>query len=346
MKSRWVLLSLFLVVALSSGQVPTPVPVLCYHGFSDDTTGAGGKLTEQYARFEAMLRFLARSGYRTAFPEEMPTLRETTLRPVVVTFDDGRKDQMRAAEMMNRYGFKGIFFIIPARIKETPIGSMTPSDLRQLVRWGHRVGVHGFAHKSLPSSVEEADSSVSASLDRLASYLPEQTAFPNFAFPFGHYDTVTFRRTAAVYSYLHTVNPGYWDGFSNVLPRMLITSDQPFDFFKSYVLEAALYQPLLMPVTPDGATADTVEFRSSSSLSPQRVELLSVSADREGYHYAIHPTGSALRTVGSKVLLDLREHLEIYYHDTRGVISYALIERRPQGGIMYVSPGVMHWVVR
>ncbi|MEX1276165.1 MAG: polysaccharide deacetylase family protein [Bacteroidota bacterium] len=346
MRKRSLLLLLFIAATISSAQVRSPVPVLCYHGFADDTTGVTGKLTEQYARFEDMLRFLARSGYQSVFPEEMQSPPEAISRPVVITFDDGRKDQLRAAEMMHRYGFKGIFFIIPARIEAESDKSMTPTDLRQLVAWGHQIGVHGFAHQSLPSSQEETEASVSTSLEQLTASNSGQSSFLNFAYPFGHYDTATYRRTAAVYPFLHTVNPGYWDGVSNLLPRMLITSDNPGDFFKTYVLGSTEFQPVLELVTANGSTADRVEFRSRKPIVIEHVELLSVSADKDGYHYAIHPAASALHIEGSKVMLNLSGHLQRYYHDTRTVISYALVERRERGEIVYLSPGVMHWVVR
>lgn len=345
-KVRFLLLLVLFAFSVSLGQVPYGIPVLCYHGFTDDTAGVSGKLTEQYARFEDMLRFLARSGYQSVFPEEVKSLPEAISRPVVITFDDGRRDQLRAAEMMYQYGFKGIFFIIPARIEAESDKFMTPRDLQQLVAWGHQIGVHGFAHQSLPSSQEETESSVSTSLERLSAFVPGQSSFPNFAYPFGHYDSATYRRTATSYPFLHTVNPGYWDGVSNLLPRMLITSDNPADFFKTYVLESAGFRPVIELVTPDGSSAERVEFRSYHPIVVERVEILSVSADKEGYHYAIHPAASALHIEGSKVMLNLLEHLQRYYHDTRKVISYALVERREREKIVYLSPGVMHWVVR
>lgn len=337
---------ILLTVGRSPGQVANGIPVLCYHGFTDDTSGSTGKLTEQYARFEEMLRFLAQTGSQSVFPEEIHAVPGAPSRPIIITFDDGRKDQLRAAKMMHQYGFKGIFFVIPARIEAESEQFMTPTDLRQLNHWGHQVGVHGFEHRSLPSTPKETDASVSTSLERLRLILSGQSSFPNFAYPFGHYDSATYSRTAGAYKFLHTVNPGYWDGMSDLLPRMLITSDNPVDFFKAYVLASAEFRPVLELMTPDGSTAEMVEFRSLHPIDIKRLEILSVSVDKEGYHYAMHPAVSALQLEGSRVMLDLPGHLQRYYHDTRTVISYALVERGEQGEIIYLSPGVMHWVVR
>jgi peptidoglycan/xylan/chitin deacetylase (PgdA/CDA1 family) len=60
---------------------------------------------------------------------------------VVLTFDDGTVDHLRAAETLAARGMAGIFFIPPARMGTRD--RLTPRHVQTLQALGHRVGSHG-----------------------------------------------------------------------------------------------------------------------------------------------------------------------------------------------------------
>ncbi|MBI4429976.1 MAG: polysaccharide deacetylase family protein, partial [Ignavibacteriales bacterium] len=251
-----------LLCTLSFAQVNAPVPILCYHGFASDTSALQGKLTEKYGRFDKMLEFLIDHGYQTVFPEELEVEEVDIKKPVILTFDDGRKEQLRAAEMMNKRGMRGIFFIVPSRISSAGRSEfLTKEDLAILWELGHQIGVHGFSHRSMVESPEETEAVRTQSLPVIQEAIHMQRVFPSFAYPFGHYDTSVVQVVSEFYRYLHTVNPGYWDGRSKHIPRTLITNDRPEEFFQEYILKSSEYQPSLSSLLKDGSQANVVPFR-------------------------------------------------------------------------------------
>jgi peptidoglycan/xylan/chitin deacetylase (PgdA/CDA1 family) len=318
---------------------PGGIPVLAWHNFADSAGNRPGSLTESYAAFEEMIVFLRENGFRSVFPDQVqPGARDP--RQVILTFDDGTRGQMRAAEIVERHGFRGIFFVIPARVAGGDGSYLNPDDLERLVRAGHRVAAHGYQHRSLPGSGME----VAASLVRSTRLLGEgaqPTAHHDFAFPFGHYTDAIADAVAGEYRYLHTVNPGYWDARSALLPRMLIMGGVEPALFREYVLAARHYRPTLEPLTPDGSVAGSIAFRAHGPV-PDGLELFAITADATGQSYVSRPLDGLVRMAGDTLWLDLAGYMARHYQPGRSVISYALMTREG-GELRYASPGVMHW---
>ncbi|WP_420129102.1 polysaccharide deacetylase family protein [Longimicrobium sp.] len=315
------------------------VPVLAWHGFADSAGTRPGSLTESYAAFEEMIVFLRENGFRSAFPEEVRAGADASARQVILTFDDGTAGQMRAAEILERHGFRGIFFVIPTRTGSND-GFLGADDLERLARAGHRVAAHGWQHRSLPGSGTE----VAASLARSPTTLGERaqpTAKYDFAFPFGHYTDYIAEALAGGYRYLHTVNPGYWDGRSPLLPRMLIMAGVKPALFREYVLAGRHYRPTLEPLTPDGAVAGRIAFRAHGPV-PDGLELFAITADASGRSYVSNPLGDLARVAGDTVWVDLAGYMARHYPPGRAVISYALVTRE-NGEMRYASPGLLNW---
>lgn len=318
---------------------PGGVPVLAWHNFKDVVTPRDGELTESFAAFEEMIVFLKQNGFRSVFPEQA---RPGAGRQVILTFDDGRKEQVRAAEILERHGMRGIFFVIPTRAASGDPRFMDLDDLERLARAGHRVAAHGYEHRSLPGSGTEVAASLVRSM-RMLGERAQPTAKHDFAFPFGHYTDQIAEAVGESYRYLHTVNPGYWDGASPLLPRMLIMSNvaDP-ELFRRYVLAGETYRPMLEPITPDGAVAGQIAFRARGPV-PRGLELFAITADASERSYVKHPLGEMARVAGDTVWVDLAAYMARHYPPGRAVISYALVTG--EGGEMrYASPGVLNWI--
>lgn len=328
--------------ALRAAADETGIPVLTWHGFADSLTGQGGNLTESYARFEQTLAWLREQGFRSVFPGEVRPGDDRS-RMVVLTFDDGPKDHLRAAQILERYGFRGIFFVIPNRIRLGHPAHLTPDELQQLVRGGHRVAAHGYQHGSLASSGTEVAGTLARSHGIIAGQAGAVVAGQDFAFPFGHYTPEVAEAVAGEFRYLHTVDPGYWDGRSALVPRLLVMNDIDLSFFQDYVKDGAGNLPAWEPLFPSGGMGQSLAFSTHGAPVPANVELLAISPDSAGRSYASHPLGDALRVRGDTAWVDMRAHLRRYFPPQRVAVSYALVTRA-DGRIRYLTPGLLHWV--
>jgi hypothetical protein len=161
--------------------------------------------------------------------------------------------------------------------------------------------------------------------------------------PFGHYTPEVNRALGARYRYLMSVNPGYWDGASVMIPRMLIFNGVPLDMYRLYLTGAGEFDPILTAVTADGSISDSVRFRIEKGVVPRNVELLAVSGASSGKPYDSNPAVDEIMVRDGFLTLDLKKHRDRFFGADRNVIAYALITRS-NGTIRYLSRGVMHWI--
>lgn len=123
------------------------VPVLCYHNFSPRNNT---DMTLSYNRFCEQIRSLADSGYQTVSPEELYAYLANggslPPKPLVISFDDGRLAQYTmAADVLEHYGFTGMFFIMTVTVDKPNYMSCTM--LNDLASRGHAIGVHTYDHQ-------------------------------------------------------------------------------------------------------------------------------------------------------------------------------------------------------
>jgi len=317
------------------------IPVLTWHGFAERHPERGN-LTSTYADFERWMAFLRRHHFRSVFPDQVRP-GDDRRRMVVLTFDDGTAEQVRAAEIMERYGFRGVFFVIPDRTDRGGARYLDSAAVTRLARAGHRIAPHGYSHRSMAIIPAEVDST----LLRSAAMIARQSAQPpmdaDFAFPFGHYTAEVARTVGGAYRYLHTVDPGYWDGRDPLLPRLLLMSDVDPRIYQGYVLGGARYRPVLRPLTEPGAVADSVAFLAPRGFVPRGVHVFAVTADADNRSYVTHPAADFVRVRGDTVWLDLAGYMRRTYPPGRAVISYALVVRDGRH-IRYLTPGLLTWL--
>lgn len=112
-------------------------------------------------------------------------------RPVLLTFDDGGKSAVRAADALAAHGWRGHFFVITGRIGDRTF--LDAAEIRALRDAGHLIGSHSHTHpdifRELPFDrmVEEWRES----RDRLENLLGEPCT--TAAVPGGHISTAVFR---------------------------------------------------------------------------------------------------------------------------------------------------------
>lgn len=127
------------------------VPVLCYHHIREiqmpSRKDRGYEVT--LAQFKAQMKILADSGYQTVLPDQLNDylVYGTPLppKPVMLTYDDTSEEHFTIAKPeMEKYGFKGVFFLMTISIDRPRY--MTKAQIKQLADDGHAVASHTWDH--------------------------------------------------------------------------------------------------------------------------------------------------------------------------------------------------------
>ncbi|MGN6165862.1 MAG: polysaccharide deacetylase family protein [Flavisolibacter sp.] len=125
------------------------VPVLCYHHIyatlPPKTTGYDVTISA----FKQQMKALADSGYKTISPEQYYNYlvygSPLPAKPVMLTYDDTDEEQFSIAKPeMDKYGFKGVYFIMTISINRPRY--MTKEQIKQLSDEGHTIASHTWDH--------------------------------------------------------------------------------------------------------------------------------------------------------------------------------------------------------
>ena len=133
------------------------VPVLCYHRIAD---GKKGDYTVSLATFSEHMKLLADSGYHSINPAQLYDYlvynHNLPSKPVMITFDDSRAEHSEiAAPVMEKYGFKGVFFIMTITCNKK--NYMTTQQIAGLAKEGNTIGLHSWDHTMVTKYKESAD---------------------------------------------------------------------------------------------------------------------------------------------------------------------------------------------
>lgn len=162
------------------------VPVLCYHHIRDRNS----RMSEYEVKiqtFKDQLKSLADSGYKTVTPDEyveyLTTGAPLPEKPVMLTYDDTDKEQYTiGAQEMNKYGFKGVFFIMTISIGRP--NYMTKEELKNLSDSGHIIAAHTWDHNRVTKYTQEDwDKQLTESAKKLEAITGRPIKY--FAYPFG-----------------------------------------------------------------------------------------------------------------------------------------------------------------
>ena len=156
------------------------LPVLMYHKLGTPVS----RYTVSYWAFEQHLIWLRNQGFTPITISEayagMFGGASLPAHPIMITFDDGPQSQWAAAEILDSYGYRGVFFVHPN-------GELTPDQLRDLDRRGHEIGSHSIGHPFLTLvSNDQLWYETAGSRDALSAQLGKPVEY--FAYPFGDWD--------------------------------------------------------------------------------------------------------------------------------------------------------------
>ena len=212
---------------------PDGVVVFVYHSVAKHRTGETGEQREldvDTTTFRAEMDVLRRHHCAVvSFSSVVDALRQHRSLPdgaVVLTFDDGWKDQYEEAfPILKQYGFTATFFIYTHAIDNGP-AFMTWDAVRDLQHSGMTIGAHSRTHPELT----RADVSLVDEINGARSDLAHQTGVaPDlFAYPYGSWNK---RVAAAVGAAGFNAARGMADGRVRphsdlmALPAVLATDD-------------------------------------------------------------------------------------------------------------------------
>ncbi len=170
------------------------VPILCYHHIRPYRPAESMNMKSYSvtpAAFAEQMKTLSDSGYHTILPDQLynylafgdplPTL------PIMLTFDDTDLEQFTiGATEMNKYNFKGVYFIMTIAIGRPRY--MSREQLKQLTDEGHTIQGHTWDHHMVTKYMAEdwekqlieADKKLEDITGRKIQY---------FAYPFGLWNT-------------------------------------------------------------------------------------------------------------------------------------------------------------
>ena len=104
------------------------IPILMYHNITEDPLMTN-RITVTKERFERDMNFLVDKGYTTITFEDLINfkegLKELPEKPIIITFDDGRKNIYDLAyPIMKEKNIKFTFFVIGKRLEQLPEDAM------------------------------------------------------------------------------------------------------------------------------------------------------------------------------------------------------------------------------
>ena len=163
------------------------IPVLCYHGI---VNGKKSDYKVTPATFTAQMKILSDSGYHSISPAQLYDYlvynKSLPKKPVMITFDDSRAEHATiAAPIMEKYGFRGVFFIMTITYDKK--NYMTKEQIVRLAKAGHTVGLHTWDHTMVTKYKSAADwqkeiADPRKKLEKIIGRSVDYFAYPNGVF--------------------------------------------------------------------------------------------------------------------------------------------------------------------
>ncbi|MDH5721570.1 MAG: polysaccharide deacetylase family protein [Spirochaetia bacterium] len=172
------------------------IPVLCYHHVISDMNEAKSLFHLQKSKFKEQIKWLKENGFSTISLEDFSKYlnNEPVLlpeKPVLITFDDGRKNFFRnARDILNEVDYKAVLFVYPGPIEKGHSYFLSWSELELLKNEGHEIQSHAYSHPNLSKlSAAEQNAEIMTSKEIIEKKLNIKVNW--LAYPFGVYNHTT-----------------------------------------------------------------------------------------------------------------------------------------------------------
>lgn len=165
------------------------IPVLCYHRIDNKTKG---DYTVTPATFDAHMKALADSGFTSIQPAQLYDYlvynKAIPNKSVLITFDDSRSEHYEvAAPAMEKYGFRGVFFIMTITLNKK--NYMDTTQIAALAARGHEIGLHSMDHTMATKYKTDTDweTNVIKPIKKLSQITQQPVDY--WAYPYGVFNT-------------------------------------------------------------------------------------------------------------------------------------------------------------
>ena len=173
------------------------VPVLCYHHIREPKPG-DGEMMKTYSvspeQFAEQMKAIKDSGYETILPDQLYNYlvhgASLPAKPIILSFDDTDEEQFTiGAKEMEKYGFKGVFFIMTISINRPRY--MSKEQLKQLADSGNAVEAHTWDHHMVTKyQGNDWDKQLVQPMKKVEDITGKPAKY--FAYPFGLWNRAAF----------------------------------------------------------------------------------------------------------------------------------------------------------
>ncbi len=185
-------------------------PILMYHSFDKEKVGKYASVSPE--TFTKQMEFIKKRGYAVIPIDELCRLfRQNKKIPhnvVVITADDGYKDNLQAIDILDKFDYPATIFIILNKISEEEY--LSGRDiLRFLKDTRVRIGSHTLSHRYLPEAEDQSlKKEIKDSKDKLEKAFPVKVEV--IAYPIGGFDKRVLKEVeAAGYLCACSTNRGF-----------------------------------------------------------------------------------------------------------------------------------------
>lgn len=184
------------------------VPVLMYHGVSDQPWGLEG-LFMTPAQMREHVRFLTENGYDPIFFSDLTHLEDYD-KPVLITFDDGYNDNFSELyPILQEFQAKATIFMIAHNVDYNP-NFMTGAQLRELADSGLvEIHSHTVNHLELASLSEEEQLAEMRDSQLMLARSTGRVSYV-LSYPAGKYNDATLRLGPDYYDFGVKSRDGLW----------------------------------------------------------------------------------------------------------------------------------------
>jgi peptidoglycan/xylan/chitin deacetylase (PgdA/CDA1 family) len=186
------------------------IATLMYHEVTDDPMASGFQRPGAFAYKHSTAAFTEHLAHMAGAPVEPGLVVdvdfERPVRSLLLTFDDGGRSALTAADLLAQHGWKGHFFIVTSLTGSR--GFLDPVAIRTLHSAGHLVGSHSHTHPNIFRALSPARMAEEwrTSCDLIAQILGEPCVTASV--PGGDIsDTVLESASSAGLRYLFTSEP-------------------------------------------------------------------------------------------------------------------------------------------
>ncbi len=246
----WAFILIIIVSFIGYLYLNHQAPILMYHAIDGNRTESHNVVSPQ--TFKRQMEFIKNKGYQVVSLDDYCRLLEEN-KPiprnlVIITFDDGYKDNLEATRIINELGFGATIFLVVNNVGKA--GYLNKKDIKWIIENTETtIGSHTLAHSYLPDLDDESlEKEVKLSKEKLERIFGvEITAL---SYPTGGFDERTLKEVKdAGYSCACTTNRGFSKKLNlYALRRVKITEGD--NSFKLWAKLSGFYNIFKKPKKP------------------------------------------------------------------------------------------------